>query len=284
MARLLVPSNGVQSRVNPFAGAPRHRTPWRGWAVCGWFGDAWPRGMRSPGRGRRVVCPPSVRGHRGSGRVFARRGHRRCLYPAAREHSGPVGGSAVLVGPRPPPGGWVRGCRRTVRRAVCPPGGAIDVVYTPAAREHTGRGNGAARGAGSRVGVVGRVPSSLRVVRGGRLGPVGRVLLPFLVRPVGGAAGVRRGPAGPGGSGLLVSLSVRWAGLPGSAPVGRARRDCWGCGPGPPPFPCPSGGRARAGRVGVVGCGVSGRLVRRRCRSGRCAGGTRGRGRTSRWW
>ena len=188
------------------------------------------------------------------GRVSARRDHRRCLYPAAREHSGPVGGSAALVGPRPPPGGWVRGCRRTVRRAVCPPGGAIDVVYTPRPG-NTGRGNGTALGAGSRVGVVGRVPSSLRVVRGGRLGPVGRVLLPFFVRPVGGAAGIRAGRAGSQG---LLGLCAGSSSL--SLPARSAR--------GP----------------GRVGCGVSGRLVRRRCRSGRCAGGTQGRGRTAQWW
>ena len=97
-----------------------------------------------------------------------------------------------------------------------------------------------------------------------------------------------RGPAGPGGSGLLVSLSIRWAGLPGSAPDGAAPvQGLLGLWAGSSSLfltrlvgvllgPCRAGG--------VVGCGVSGRLVRRRCRSGRCAGGTRGRDWTARWW
>ena len=151
---------------------------------------------------------------RSSGRVFARRGHRRCLYPCgpgtrrSGEWSRPGGGLAgrvpsslrgvrgVLLGP-------VGGSATVVGvRVVCLPGGAIDGVYTPAAREH-------------------------------------------------------------------------------DRPARRARRDCWGCGSGPPPSP------ARRGGLGVwvvVGCGVSGRLVRRRCRSGRCAGGTRGRDWTAQWW
>ena len=148
-----------------------------------------------------------------SGRVFARWGHRRCLYPC---------GSGTRRS-----GEWSR------------PGGGL-----------------AGWGCGSG---------------------------PFL--PSRGA----RGPAGPGGSGLLVSLSVRWAGLPGSAPdgaglAGRAgSQGLLGVWAGSSSFPC-SARRPGAAVWVVVGCGVSGRLVRRRCRSGRCAGGTRGRGRTSRWW
>ena len=189
------------------------------------------------------------RGPRPPGCVSARWGHRRCLHPHGPGTLGPSGR------------------KRRGRRAVCSPGGGIDVVYTPAAREHTGRGNGAVLGAGSRVGVVGWVPSSLRVVRGVLLGPVGRVLLPFLVCPVGGAAGIRAGRGRSGRSGGLAGI----AGV-----VGRVLL----------PIPYPPGGRV-AGSVpcGVRGgCGVSGRLVRRRCRSGRCAGGTRGRDWTSRWW
>ena len=144
-----------------------------------------------------------------SGRVFARWGHRRCLYSRGLGTHGS--------------GEWNR------------PGG----------------------------GVVGRVLSFLRVVRGVLLGPVGRVSsCPCLSGGRGCRDPRRTGPV--------------W-------PVGRARRDCWGCGPGPPPSPARPGGPGRL--VGwVVGCGVSGRLVRRRCRSGRCAGGTRGRDWTARWW
>ena len=234
----------ASARKAPVAGAAAVGEMSAGvWVVC------------SPGgaarRDRRGPRPP------GLGGVSARRGHRRCLYPGAREHDRPVGrvgswglGKSFESGPLFFAfSSAVGGVALRGRRAVCSPGGAIDVVYTPGAREHAGRGNGAVLGAGSRVGVVGRVLSSLRVVRGVRLGPVGRV--------------------------SSLSLPVRWAGLlgprGGAGQTGRIR----GAGLG-------RSGPRRA--CGVVGCGVSGRLVRRRCRSGRCAGGRRGRGWTARWW
>ena len=171
---------------------------------------------RSAGRARggwvRVlsrVPSSSCPARRSSGCIFARQGHRRCLYPR-----GP--------GTRPP-GGWVRGrwgssrvsVRWGHRRCLYPrePGTAwVGGVEPP---------GGLVRGLGLWAG-----SSPLFAwFAGGRVGPVGRV--------------------------LLLSSSVWWVGPPRSA---------------------------------RAGCGVSGRLVRRRCRSGRCAGGTRGRGRTAQWW
>ena len=187
--------------------------------------DAVALGGRARGGWVRVlsrVPSSSCPARRSSGGVFARWGHRRCLYPRAREHSGPVGGSSAVVGPRPPPGGWVRGrwgsgcafARRGHRRCLYPPGPGT-------------HGSGEWDRPGGGLAGWGCGPGPLLSSRGsrGRVGPVGRV--------------------------LLLSSSVWWVGPPCSA---------------------------------RVGCGVSGRLVRRRCRSGRCAGGTRGRGWTARWW
>ena len=225
------------------------------WIALGSVEDVRCRGARWAARGGwvRVLSrvPSSSRpARRSSGCVFARWGHRRCLYPCGPGTLGPGGR------------------KRRARRAA------------PAARrlgpQPLGFGPGLWSG---RVGVVGRVLSSLRVrpdrwcswgPRPPENCPRGRVSVRW---------GHRRClyPCGPGTLG-----SGEW-----SRPGGRARRDCWGCGPGAPPYSLPAWWACcwvRAGRVGVVGCGVSGRLVRRRCRSGRCAGGTRGRGRTSQWW
>ena len=123
------------------------------------------------------------------------------------------------------------------------------------------------------VGVAGRVPSSLRGVRGVLLGPVGGSATVVGVRVV----------CLPGGAidGVYTPAAREHTGRGNGAALGAGSRvgvvgrvlllssSVWWVGP-----PC-----------GVrVGCGVSGRLVRRRCRSGRCAGGTRGRGRTAQWW
>ena len=166
------------------------------------------------------------RGPRPPGCVSARWGHRRCLHPHGPGTLGPSGR------------------KRRGRRAVYSPGGGIDIVYTP------GPGNMPARRGGwgrPGFGPGGRNRPGGGLARWVEFSPLfawfagigwvlGRVLLPFLARPVVGSA--------PGRSG-----------------------------------PCRAGPRARR-----VGCGVSGRLVRRWCRSGRCAGGTRGRGWTARWW
>ena len=249
--------------------------------------DAVALGRRARGDWVRVLSRvPPLRVQPGGRRaVYSPGGAIDVVYtPTAREHSDPVGGSAAVVGP----------CvhRRSAAagvRAVCSPGGAIDVVYTPGAREHAGWGNGTARGAGSRVGVVGRVLSSLRVRPDGR---IRRAVRPPSARGRRGsgcvfaqwAIDVVYTPGAREHTGLRtiragassLSLPVWWVGLlgprGGAGQTGRVR-----AGPGR------AGPRARRAG-GVVGCGVSGRLVRRRCRSGRCAGGTRGRGRTSRWW
>ena len=266
----------------------------------GWVRGRWGSGRISARQGHRRCLYPGVREHTGpagvaagvragalerpgwgcgsgpllssrparwsSGCVFARRGHRRCLYPAAREHARPAGrawppgfgpglwsgrvgvAGRVLFSLRVQPGG---------RRAVCSPGGAIDVVYTPRpgtlrarpggrGRRGSGRGSGAA-GLGLWVG----------------FSPL------FVSGQIAGAAGargcrrtVRRVVCSPGGA-IDVVYTPR-----SREHAGRGNGAALGAG----------------SRVGVVGCGVSGRLVRRRCRSGRCAGGTRGRGWTARWW
>ena len=199
------------------------------WRNPGGCGRRELRRGRHPSPGPRPPGRVSAVGPWALGRVFARRGHRRCLYPRCwrlrARSAGRLTGAAGTRG----------------RRAVCSPGGAIDVVYTPAAREHAGRGNGAVLGAGSRVGVVGRVLSFLRGVRGVLLGPVGGSATVVGVRVV----------CLPGGA---IDVVYTPAAREHDRPARRARRDCWGCGPGPSSFfPCSA---RRAGRVG--GCGLWG--------------------------
>ena len=191
-----------------------------GSAVGGWARGGWVRVLsRVPSSSRPA--------RRSSGCVFARQGHRRCLYSRGPGTLGPGGR------------------KRRSRRAVHSPGGAIDVVYTPAARNTRVGGMETPWGRARGVGLWAGASPLVAWFAGVLLGPVGRV--------------------------LLLSLSVRWGGTAGIR-AGRGRSDPWG----------------RSGRSGprraCVGCVVSGRLVRRRCRSGRCAGGTRGRDWTARWW
>ena len=170
----------------------------------GWVRGGWVRVLSR--------VPPSSRPVRwSSGRVFARWGHRRCLYSrglgthGSGEWNRPGGGvvgrvlSSLRVVRRGPAGPGGR--KRRGRRVVCSPGGAIDVVYTPAAREHTGRGNGAARGRARGLGLWVGSPPLFAWFAGVLLGPVGRV--------------------------LLLSLSVRWGGTAGIR-AGRGRSDPWG--------------------------------------------------------
>ena len=242
-------------------------------AVGGWARGGWVRVSSQ--------VPSSSRpARRSSGCAFARRGHRRCLYPPASAIASTVNGAArgswVRVSSRVPsflhvrPDCW---CSRGTRPPENCPSGCVFARW------------------GHRRCLYPWGPGTRRSGEwsrpGGGLAGWGCGLGPLL------SSRGARGPAGPGGSGLLVSLSVRWAGLPGSAPdraglAGRAgSQGLLGLWAGSSSLfltrlvgvllgPCRAGG--------VVGCGVSGRLVRRRCRSGRCAGGTRGRGRTSRWW
>ena len=133
--------------------------------------DAVALGGRARGGWVRVlsrVPSSSCPARRSSGCIFARQGHRRCLYPR-----GP--------GTRPP-GGWVRGRWGSSRVSVR--WGHRCCLYPCGPGTH-GSGEWSRSGAGSRVGVVGRVPSSLRVVRRGPAGPGGSGPPPFLVRPVG---------------------------------------------------------------------------------------------------
>ena len=181
----------------------------------------------------------------------------------------PVGGSAAVVGP------CVR--RRSAAtgvRAVCSPGGTIDVVYTPrpgntrvgGMEPPGGRFVGWGCGSGS---LVSSCPARWLV----QPGPAAAGELSAGPRALGGVS-ARRGyrrclyPWGPGtrGSGewsrpgagsrvgvvgrvLLLSSSVWWVGRPGSG---------WARWVGSPSCPCPSGGRGcrdprRSGVLGLWG-------------------------------
>ena len=199
-------------------------------------------GPRSSGRVSAVSprlpenCPP--------GCVFVRRGHRRCLYPAAREHSGPVGGSAALVGPRPPPGGWVRG--RWGSGRISARQGHRRCLY-PGVREHTGPAGVAA---GVRAGALERP--------GWGCGS-GPLLSSRPARWSSGCVFARRGhrrclyPAAPG------TCAPGRAGVTAGARAGALERPGWGCGSGPLLSSCPARslvqpGPAAAGELSAGSC------------------------------
>ena len=233
------------------AGVRSGRAGLRAGVACAGFVSSFSCGPLGPG----ATCPPGRAGLRSLGCVFAGRGHKRCLCP------------------------WGPG--------ACSPGGTDSPGSAPEVRAGLARGGAAVVGSPVRHQAVGRV--SAAGVRGRVPARGGAITVVYTHALVSTSMAARRGgrcPLGPGGvrgvAGLCGGVAsflrsvrragVRWCGLGCLGSCGRV-------GPGL--------GRVWVGRstgFGLVWVGVSGRLVRRRCRSGRCAGGTRGRDRTPRWW